>query len=123
VRFAAALKALGCDFVDVTSGGLDPRQRIAPSPGYQVPLAARVRREAGLPVWAVGMITDPHQAEAIIAEGQADLVAIARGMMFDPRWAWHAAEALGAETAYSPRYARCHPSRWPEAFPQRRVGG
>lgn len=119
VEFAKALKALGCDFVDITSGGLDPRQHIQVGPGYQVPLAARVRQEAELCTMAVGMITDAHQAEGIIAEGQADMVAIARGMMYNPRWAWHAAEALGVETAYSRMYARCHPARWPQAFPGR----
>ena len=67
------------------------------------------------------MITEPQQAEDIVASGRADMVALARGMMYDPRWAWHAAEALGAETAYAPGYARCHPARWPQAFPSRRA--
>jgi 2,4-dienoyl-CoA reductase-like NADH-dependent reductase (Old Yellow Enzyme family) len=107
------LKALGCDFMDVSSAGLDPRQKVPVGPGYQVPLAAKVRREADIPTWAVGMITEPEQAEAIVAGGEADMVAIARGMMFDPRWAWHAADALGAKTAYARMYARCHPSQWP----------
>ncbi|MGH6945634.1 MAG: oxidoreductase, partial [Geminicoccaceae bacterium] len=115
------LKALGCDFVDVSSGGLDPRQQIPLGPGYQVPFAAEVRRAAGIPTWAVGMITEPHQAEDIIAGGKADMVALARGIMFDPRWAWHAAEELGAETAYPPIYIRCHPSRWPQVFPKRQA--
>jgi 2,4-dienoyl-CoA reductase-like NADH-dependent reductase (Old Yellow Enzyme family) len=119
VRFAAALKDMGCDFADVTSGGLDPRQRIPLGPGYQVHLAERVKRETGMPTMAVGMITEPRQANAIVAEGRADLVALARGMMFNPRWAWHAAEALGDETPYAPGYIRCHPSRWPQAFPSR----
>jgi 2,4-dienoyl-CoA reductase-like NADH-dependent reductase (Old Yellow Enzyme family) len=121
VTFARELKALGCDFVDVSSGGNDPRQQIEVGPGYQVPFAARVREGAGLPTWAVGMITDPHQAEEIIAGGSADMVALARGVMFNPRWAWHAAEALGAETAYSRMYVRCHPSNWPQVFPSRRA--
>ena len=81
---------------NVTSGGNDPRQRIELGPGYQVPFAERIRREAGIPTMAVGLITEPEQAEAIVAEGRADLVALARGMMDDPRWAWHAARALGA---------------------------
>ncbi len=120
VWLARSLAELGCDFVDVSSGGLDPRQQIPLGPGYQVPLAEQVRREAGIPTWAVGMITEAEQAEAIIRNGQADLVALARGMMFNPRWAWHAAEALGAETAYSPMYRRCEPARWPQVFPRRR---
>jgi 2,4-dienoyl-CoA reductase-like NADH-dependent reductase (Old Yellow Enzyme family) len=120
VALARALKALGCDFVDVSSGGLDPRQKIPLGPGYQVHLAEQVRREAGIPTWTVGMITEPHQAEAIVAEGRADLVALARAMMYDPRWAWHAAVELGAETAYSRMYIRCHPSQWP-AHPAHRT--
>jgi 2,4-dienoyl-CoA reductase-like NADH-dependent reductase (Old Yellow Enzyme family) len=119
VAFASELKALGCDFMDVSSGGNHPRQQIEVGPGYQVPFAARVREGAGLPTWAVGMITDPHQAEAIIGGGEADMVALARGVMFNPRWAWHASEALGAETAYAPKYMRAHPSRWPQVFPSR----
>ena len=72
-----------------------------------------MRREAGIATWAVGMITGAHQAEAIVATGQADMVALARGVMYDPRWAWHAAVELGAETAYSRMYRRCEPSLWP----------
>ena len=109
VAFAAALKDLGCDFVDVTSGALDPRQEITVGPGYQVPFAERVKRETGNHTWAVGLITEPEQAEAIIRDGQADMVALARGMMRDPRWAWHAAEALGAETPWSDMYVRASP--------------
>jgi 2,4-dienoyl-CoA reductase-like NADH-dependent reductase (Old Yellow Enzyme family) len=109
VTFAQALKDLGCDFVDVTSGGLDPRQKISVGPGYQVPFAERVRREAGIHTWAVGMITEARQAELIIRNGQADMVALARGMMRDPRWAWHAAEVLGAETPWSDMYVRASP--------------
>ena len=121
VEFARHLKERGCDFVDVSSGGLDPRQEIPVGPGYQVPFAERIRGETGIATWAVGMITEPHQAEEIVAGGKADCVALARGMMYDPRWAWHAAEALGAETPYAPQYARCHPSRWPQAFSHRQA--
>ena len=114
IMFTQKLSALGCDFVDISSGGLDPRQKIPLGPGYQVPFAARVKAETGMPTWSVGLITDPHQAEDIIATGQADMVALARAMMFNPRWAWHAAEALGAETAYSRMYQRCTPKQWPQ---------
>jgi len=119
VVFAGALKSLGCDFIDVSSGGLDLRQKIAFGPGYQVPLSAHIRNEAGIATWTVGMITKAHQAEDIIASGQADMVALARGMMFDPRWAWHAAEELGVDTEYSRMYARCKPALWPQVFPWR----
>lgn len=121
VLFARELKKLGCDFVDLTTSGLDPRQQIPIGPGYQVPFAAKVKAEAEIPTMAVGMITEPQQANEIIANGEADFVMLARGMMWNPRWAWHAAEALGADTPYAPQYARCHPSRWPQAFPHRRA--
>jgi 2,4-dienoyl-CoA reductase-like NADH-dependent reductase (Old Yellow Enzyme family) len=110
--FARGLKSLGCDFLDVTSGQLDPRQQIPFAPGYNVPFSDRVRRETGMVTMAVGMITGATQAEQIVAEGRADLVAIARGMMDDPRWAWHAARELGAQAPYAPNYQRCHPSVW-----------
>ena len=71
-----------------------------------------MKQEAGIAVMAVGMITRARQAEDIVASGKADLVAIARAMMDDPRWAWHAARELGAETLYAPNYQRCHPSVW-----------
>jgi 2,4-dienoyl-CoA reductase-like NADH-dependent reductase (Old Yellow Enzyme family) len=113
VAFARMVKELGCDFVDVSSGGLDPRQEVSLGPGYQVRFAEKVRREAKIATWAVGLITEAHQADAIVAAGQADMVALARAVMDDPRWAWHAARALGAEAPYSKMYIRCHPSRWP----------
>ena len=112
VLLARELKARGCDYLDVTSGQLDPRQQIPFAPGYNVPFAAKVKREATIPVMAVGMITHARQAEEIIAAGQADLVAIARAMMDDPRWAWHAARELGAEARYAPNYQRCAPPAW-----------
>jgi 2,4-dienoyl-CoA reductase-like NADH-dependent reductase (Old Yellow Enzyme family) len=119
VRFARELKALGCDFIDVSSGALDPRQKIPLGPGYQVPFSAQIRKQAEITTWTVGMITKAHQAENIIAGGNADMVALARGMMYDPRWAWHAAEELGVETEYPKMYARCAPAQWPEVFPWR----
>jgi len=121
VALAREVKALGCDFIDVSSGGMHPGQKIPLGPGYQVEFAARVRKEAGLPVMAVGMIQDPHMAERIVADGSTDMVALARGMMFDPRWAWHAAEALGVDLGYAPQFVRCEPGRWPQAFPQRQA--
>jgi 2,4-dienoyl-CoA reductase-like NADH-dependent reductase (Old Yellow Enzyme family) len=119
VVFARELKALGCDFIDVSSGALDPRQKIPLGPGYQVSFSAQIRKQVEIATWTVGMITKARQAEEIIASGKADVVALARGMMFDPRWAWHAAEELGVDTEYSRMYARCEPSQWPEVFPWR----
>ena len=112
VVFAKAMKARGCDFFDVSSGALDPRQQIPMAPGYNVPFAEKVRKESGIAVMSVGMISRARQAEDIVAGGKADLVAIARAMMDDPRWAWHAARELGAETPYAPNYVRCSPAVW-----------
>ena len=112
VIFAKELKALGCDFMDVTSGQVDPRQKIPFGPGYNVPFAEKVKKESGMAVMSVGMITRAAQAEEIVASGRADLVALARAVMDDPRWAWHAARELGAEAPYAPNYVRCHPSQW-----------
>jgi 2,4-dienoyl-CoA reductase-like NADH-dependent reductase (Old Yellow Enzyme family) len=114
------LKQLGCDYIDVSSGGLDLRQNISLGPNYQTPFSARIRAEAQLPTMTVGLITGARQAEEIVASGQADLVALARGAMWNPRWAWHAAEELGAEAQYAPRMAPCHPKLRPWVFPQRR---
>lgn len=98
VETARQLKALGCDFVDVSSGGNSPAQKIQVGPGYHVGFSARVRREAGIKTWAVGIITEPEQAERIIASGEADCTAHARAFLVDPRWGWNAARALGVET-------------------------
>ena len=97
VETARQLKALGCDFVDVSSGGNAPGQKLLVGPGYQVPFSARVRKEAGIKTWAVGLITEPEQAERIIAAGEADCTAHARPFLLDPRWAWNAARTLGVE--------------------------
>jgi 2,4-dienoyl-CoA reductase-like NADH-dependent reductase (Old Yellow Enzyme family) len=112
VAFAGELKKRGCDFVDVSSGALDPRQQIPFAPGYNVPFSEKVRSEAGIPTMAVGLITRPRQAEDIVAGGKADLIALARGVMDDPRWAWHAARELGGEALYSANYQRCTPAVW-----------
>ena len=120
VVLARELKRLGCDYMDVSSGGLDPRQRIPLSPGYQVPFGEKVRKQAGIATMSVGLITEPKHAEEIIASGKADMIVIGRGAMWNPRWAWHAAEELGEETAYAPNMIACHPRFRPEIFPRRR---
>ncbi|MBI2319522.1 MAG: NADH:flavin oxidoreductase/NADH oxidase [Betaproteobacteria bacterium] len=120
VVFARELKALGCDYMDVSSGGLDPRQKIPLSPGYQVPFGEKVRREAVIPTMSVGLIAEAKHAEEIIASGKADMIVIGRAAMWNPRWAWHAAEELGAETAYAPNMIACHPKLRPDVFPRRR---
>src|SRR3989338_4849097 len=106
VVLAAGRKARGWDFIHVSSGGLSPKQQIAAAPGFQVPLARRIKQETGLTTIAVGLITEAKQAEAIVKEGSADLVALARGMLYDPRWPWHAAAELGAQVSAPPQYWR-----------------
>jgi 2,4-dienoyl-CoA reductase-like NADH-dependent reductase (Old Yellow Enzyme family) len=113
--FAGKLRDVGFDYVCVSSGGISPAARPAIAPGYQVPLAAAVKKASGIAVQAVGMIVDPHQAEKIVADGHADCVALARGFIDDPRWAWHAAAALGADVVYPPQYLRARPEYWPGA--------
>jgi 2,4-dienoyl-CoA reductase-like NADH-dependent reductase (Old Yellow Enzyme family) len=110
--FAAKLRDRGCAYVDVTSGGLDPTARIVAEANYQVGFAAQVRAATGMPVRAVGLVTDPKQAEAIIADGSADMVALARAMLADPRWPWRAAHALGATLAWPQQYRRAGPAHW-----------
>jgi len=119
VVFAKALKEIGVDYICVSTGGLDARQQIPLSPGYQVPFGARIRKEAGVVTRSVGLIGHARQAEDIVASGQADMIAIARGAIYDPRWAWHAAEELGVETEYAPKYRAGHPSLRPQLFPNR----
>jgi 2,4-dienoyl-CoA reductase-like NADH-dependent reductase (Old Yellow Enzyme family) len=109
VTFVQALKARGCAAIDVSSGGLSPAQVIKLGPGYQVPFAQRIKDAVGLPTMAVGLITEPEQAEAIIASGQADAVALARAMLYNPRWPWHAAAKLGARVSAPPQYWRSAP--------------
>ena len=119
---ANELEAIGFDYVCVSSGGVSPKAHVHVAPGYQVPFAEAVKKASKIAVQAVGMIAAPHQAEAIVAEGRADAVALARGFLDDPRWAWHAADALGAEVACPPQYVRSRPKLWPGAalaHPQR----
>ena len=100
------LEALGCAFFDISSGGLSSLQKIPLSAGYQVPFAQRIKQAVNAPVIAVGLITEPTHAEEILATGKADAIGIARGMLWNPRWPWHAAAALGGKVAMPPRYWR-----------------
>jgi NADPH2 dehydrogenase len=115
IAFAKALKEDGLDFVDVSSGGITADTRNPTEPGYNAPIAERVKREAGIATRTVGMIVTPAQAETIIAEGKADMVTLGRAMLDDPHWGWHAAQALGAEVARPPQYQRASPKLWPGA--------
>ncbi|MBT2991115.1 MAG: NADH:flavin oxidoreductase/NADH oxidase [Candidatus Thiodiazotropha sp. (ex Ctena orbiculata)] len=109
LALAQALKQRDCAFIHVSSGGLSPLQQIPAAPSFQVPFAARIRHECGLPTIAVGLITEPAQAEEIVASEQADLVALARGILYNPRWPWHAAAALGDQVTAPPQYWRSPP--------------
>ena len=104
------LRELGVDLVDVSSGGNVATAKIPVGPGYQVPLAEQVKAAVpGLPTFAVGLVTEPAQAEAIVAEGRADAVALARAMLFEPHWPWRAAMELGAQVDVPPQYWRSQP--------------
>ena len=117
IALAKELKSRGCAFLDVSSGGNTPRQEIKVGPGYQTAFAAAIKAQTGIVTMAVGQIREPMQAETIIASGQADMVALARGMLWNPRWAWHAAEELGANAQFPPQYMRTHPSLRGEPVP------
>jgi 2,4-dienoyl-CoA reductase-like NADH-dependent reductase (Old Yellow Enzyme family) len=122
IAFGHALKARGCAAIHVSSGGVSPRQKIPLGPGYQVPLASRVKAAVGLPTIACGLITEAEQAEGVIADGHADAVALARAMLYDPRWPWHAAAKLGAQVQAPPQYWRSQPRELKDLFANARFG-
>ena len=118
IRFAQELEAHGCAAIHISSGGLTPAQKIPVGPGYQVPLAREVKRAVGIPVVAVGLITDFDQAEAILARGDADLIALARAILYNPRWPWHAAAHFGARVRAPNQYLRSQPQQHRHLFDQ-----
>jgi 2,4-dienoyl-CoA reductase-like NADH-dependent reductase (Old Yellow Enzyme family) len=122
VALASVLKTRGCAAIHVTTGGVSPQQAIKLAPGYQVPYAQRVKAEVGLPTIAVGLITEPEQAEQIIANGEADAVSLARAMLYDPRWPWHAAAKLGAQVTAPHQYWRSQPREHKDLFSNARHG-
>jgi 2,4-dienoyl-CoA reductase-like NADH-dependent reductase (Old Yellow Enzyme family) len=115
-EFAKELKKRDCAFIDVSSGGVSPLQQITLGPGYQVPFAAQIKHAAGIPTMAVGLITDAEQAEQIVSSGEADMVALARGILYDPRWPWHAAAKFGASVDAPPQYWRSQPREAKDLF-------
>ena len=115
VVYARELKRVGLDYVTVSGGGVVLDAKVPTGPSYQVPFAERVKRESGIAAGAVGLITEARQAEEIVASGKADFISLARAMLFDPRWPWHAAAALEADVKYPPQYDRVHPKAWPPA--------
>ena len=116
IAFARALETRKCDAIHVSSGGLTPRQQIPLGPSYQVPLARAVKQATSMPVIAVGLITDFEQAEAILSTGDADLIALARAILFDPRWPWHAAAHFGARVRAPNQYLRSQPREYRDLF-------
>jgi len=116
IVLAKALEARGCAAIHVSSGGLDPRQAIPVGPSYQVPLARAVKQAVAMPVVAVGLITEYEQAEAIVSTGDADLIALARAILYDPRWPWHAAAHLGARVKAPNQYLRSQPRQYKALF-------
>ena len=122
VAFAKALEARGCAAIHVSSGGVSPKQAIALGAGYQVPFAERVKAEVGIPVIAVGLITEARQAEAILAEGKADAISLARAILYDPRWPWHAAAELGARVKAPVQYWRSQPREFKDLFENAKFG-
>jgi 2,4-dienoyl-CoA reductase-like NADH-dependent reductase (Old Yellow Enzyme family) len=115
VAFVTELKARGVDWIDASSGGLSPHQQIPLKPSYQVPFAEAIKA-TGVSTFAVGLITEPQQAEDIITTGQADFIALARAMLYDPRWPWHAAAELGAQVEAPPQYLRSQPRGLKDLF-------
>ena len=109
IAFVAELKKRGVDWIDVSSGGVSPLQKVAVGPGYQVPFARAIKAATGVHTIAVGLINDAQQAEEIVSSGAADIVALARAMLYDPRWPWHAAAELGATVEAPPQYWRSQP--------------
>ena len=110
IEFVKELKKRNVDWIDASSGGVSPLQKIPLGPGYQVPFAQAIKEATGVTTMAVGLITEAKQAEEIVASGKADMVTLARGMLYDPRWGWHAAAELGGEVSAPPQYWRSQPS-------------
>ncbi|WP_322103868.1 NADH:flavin oxidoreductase/NADH oxidase [Paraburkholderia sp. J41] len=122
VAFAQELERRGADWIDISSGGVSPLQKIALGPGYQVQFARKVKAETGLPTMAVGLITEALQAEQILEDGDADMIAMARAMLYDPRWPWHAAAQLGATVKAPPQYWRSQPRDQKNLFGETTLG-
>ena len=117
IAFAKALEALGCDYLHVSSGGNSPLQKIEPGPGYQTVFANAIRAEVAMKIITVGQIVNPHQAETMLRLGAADIVAVARQSLFNPRWPWHAAKELGVDLTYPKQYEKAHPTLWRGTMP------
>ena len=122
IELTKQLQALGCNYIHVSSGGISPKQQIKLGPNYQVPFARAIKAATGMPTMAVGLITDPKQAEAILENQEADLIALARAFLYKPRWAWEAAAVLGGQVSASPQYWRCLPREAQSVFVEAKMG-
>jgi 2,4-dienoyl-CoA reductase-like NADH-dependent reductase (Old Yellow Enzyme family) len=122
VELSKQLKQLGCDYIHVSSGGISPQQQIKLGPNYQVPFAKEIKQKTGMATMAVGLITEPLQAEAILQNQEADLIALARAFLYKPRWGWEAAAALQGHVAASPQYWRCLPREAQAVFTNVKMG-
>jgi 2,4-dienoyl-CoA reductase-like NADH-dependent reductase (Old Yellow Enzyme family) len=122
VAFARELQQAGAHFIHVSSGGVSPLQQIPLGPGYQIHFARRIKHATGLPTIGVGLVTEPEHAESIVAQEDADVVALARAMLYDPRWPWHAAAKLGAQVQAPPQYWRSQPRELKDLFGSTRLG-
>ena len=123
IVFANKLELRGCAFLHVSSGGVSPLQQIPVVPGYQVEFADRIKKTTSMPIIAVGLITEAEQAEEIVASGQADMIGIARGILYDPHWPWHAAAKLGATVDAPKQYWRSQPRDQKALFGETKIGG
>ncbi|MFZ6862562.1 NADH:flavin oxidoreductase/NADH oxidase [Undibacterium sp. Ji67W] len=117
-----ALEQRGCSFIHVSSGGVSPLQQIPLVPGYQVEFADKIKQTTSMPVIAVGLITEAEQAESIVANAQADMIGIARGILYDPHWPWHAAAKLGASVDAPKQYWRSQPRDQKALFGETKIG-
>mgnify|MGYP000108725929 CR=1 FL=1 len=122
VELTQRLKSLGCDYIHVSSGGISPKQKIQLGPNYQVPFAKEIKQKTGMATMAVGLITEPIQAEEILQNHEADLIALARAFLYKPRWGWEAAAALQGHVSASPQYWRCLPREAQAVFADVKVG-
>lgn len=122
LQFSNLLEASGCDWIDVSSGGVSRNQKIDIKPGYQVQFSARIKSAVNIPVMAVGLISEPEQAQEILTNGQADMIALGRALLFNPRWVWHAADRLGATVDAPVQYWRSTPSEAGRLFGDTRIG-
>jgi 2,4-dienoyl-CoA reductase-like NADH-dependent reductase (Old Yellow Enzyme family) len=116
IGLSKALEQLGAVYIHVSSAGLHRDQAIDVKPNYQVGFAAQIKQQVNIPVIAVGLITEAQQAEDILQQEQADAIGLARAMLYDPRWPWHAAAELGAQVAIAPQYLRCQPHGLKDLF-------